>query len=173
MLADNAFLSPGECGEMHGGPTFLQLGVETRIGNDDVLPLGVIRYSYGRGWWDEFWCRFREDDGVWVSIDEGDIVIERPLPEDEWPEVGDLSVGAEVTHKNRTYTVQEEEEAECLAFRGELPEAPVLGERHRFQNLVGEGGKALSREVWDGGMAWHVGFWVDPFEVRVKSEGAA
>lgn len=171
MLADGQFLAPGAAGEMHEGPTFLKLGVTADFGPESFTPLGLIRYSYGRGWWDEFWCREeRSHEGVWISVDEGDLVLERPMPDYLWPALtGAVRIGSTTSFNGKVYTAKEAESAECIAFRGELPEAPALGERHDFVNFTGEGGEALSLEIWPGGRAWHEGRWIDPYEVRIES----
>lgn len=168
FLEDNTFRAPGESGELHGGPEFLAIGAETTIGEDRYLPVGVISYSYGRGWWDEFWCRDEMGEGVWVSVDEGDIVIERPVPPGDAPKARGLGLGASIMFGGDEYVVRESEDAECIAFRGELPEAPVLGEHHSFRNLVSGTGQALSCEEWEGNIDWHAGTWIDPFDVQVR-----
>ena len=43
-----------------------------------------------------------------------------------------------------------------------------MGERYSFVNAQSPDGVLLSGELWEGGQAWFVGFWFDPFEIEVR-----
>lgn len=155
---------------MHDAPGLLQLGQTVRLDDTTVTPVGVIRYSYGRGWWDEFWCDGPKG-GLWVSVDEGDIVIEEPTENPGWspkPDQIGMKVGESFTHGVRTYTAVEAETATCVAYRGELPEAPEVGEMHYFTNFLSGPSKSLSLEIWGSNHAWFSGQWIDPWQVKAS-----
>ncbi|MGF1553490.1 MAG: DUF4178 domain-containing protein [Paracoccaceae bacterium] len=182
VVVDDVLRSAGSAGAMLDAPTLLELDRPAVVAGRRVRPVGHLRYSYGPGWWDEFWCEAGRDT-VWVSVDEGDVAIEHPLSDRvrragmrlalgetlELPGVG-------VTGAPARFTVVEAETAECVAFRGELPEVVRLGERHLFFDALGERGAILSAEQWeeDGERreAWFVGQWVDPWTVTHPEDGA-
>ncbi len=165
FMGDLSFVAPGEQGEMHDAPTLLQLEKPLKLDGRVITPVGVIRYSYGRGWWDEFWCE-TEEGGVWVSVDEGDIVIETPTDGVKPPSASQrLKVGDMVLYQAQNYRAVEAETATCIAFRGELPEAPEIGEAHEFINFQGPDSQALSLETWGPNRSWFVGRWIDPWSV--------
>ncbi|MGB0410801.1 MAG: DUF4178 domain-containing protein [Pikeienuella sp.] len=165
FLNDRSFRAPGEAGDMHVAPSLLQLGQPVRLGKTTATPIGVIRYSYGRGWWDEYWC-VADDAPFWVSVDEGDIVVEKPTNGPEWPASrGHPKLGDSIKYVLRTYEAVEVETATCVAFRGELPEAPEVGEEHHFVNFLSGSGQALSLEIWGNNRAWFEGQWIDPWDV--------
>ena len=130
-----------------------------------LMPVGHARFSYGRGHWDEFWCLDGSTEGLWLSADEGDYALERNLRQSAWP-VGFRATISTVTEiLGDTFTVTEAETAECLAVRGEFPEELEVGEAHLYFDLTGPDGRMATYERWDGGEAWSIGEWVDPWEV--------
>ncbi|MEO0821992.1 MAG: DUF4178 domain-containing protein [Pseudomonadota bacterium] len=171
MLVDDVFRNAGQQGVMQDIPGLLTLGREARIAGERVRPIGQIRLSYGRGWWDEFWCLFRKGP-VWISVDEGDVAVERPMPPDDWPKGFTPRLGAHVKIAGLDFTVAEAQTAECIAVRGELPEVIAIGERHNYYDLSGPQGALATLERWDGQEAWFFGDWIDPWEVEESPEAA-
>lgn len=164
MLTDEGFRKAGQQGVMRDAPSLLQLGRTVRIDGASVTPVGQARFSYGRGWWDEFWCD-AGDEMVWVSVDEGDYAIERPLEEGRRPRRFEGKLGEHVDLFGVDFTVTEAETGECVALRGEFPEALRVGEKHLFFDLSGRNGELITVERWEGEEAWFVGHWIDPWRV--------
>ncbi len=160
----------GNHGEMHDTPMLIGIGDTVEASGSRWTVLGHVRYDYGRGTWDEMWAETSDGAGAWFSIDEGDVVIQRPLGRNVVRAgLADvLRLGANVRVDDEIYTVTEMDSARAAAFRGQLPEQIVLGEEHRFVNATGDDGTLLSGEVWEGGEAWFVGDWLDPFTLAVR-----
>ncbi|MEL6979781.1 MAG: hypothetical protein AAGM38_14015, partial [Pseudomonadota bacterium] len=79
-LIDGDAQAVGERGEMAAAPSLLKLGEVTLLDGERWLPVGQLRFDYGAGWWDEFWCESGSGQGpVWISVDEGDIALEREV----------------------------------------------------------------------------------------------
>ena len=157
----------GEQGVMHDIPMLFGLGDRVTLEGQAWRPIGHARFSYGRGSWDEFWAIDAKGRGAWVSIDEGEVVVQDLLAEAQFPsDDAPPPVGGTVSYAGRSYRVTEVETATCEALRGELPEAMTVGERYDFANCTGPDGELLSGEFWPGGRAWYLGRWVDPFDVR-------
>ncbi|KIT18033.1 DUF4178 domain-containing protein [Jannaschia aquimarina] len=168
VVDDQVVAKAGEAGEMLDAPELIGLGRAVQLGDFGIFTAtGHVRYDYGRGHWDEYHGSFLTGDLVWVSVDEGDVAMQTPLPKSEWPHARDaFRLGGEVTVRNINWRVSEVENATCVAFRGQLPEPVAVGDVHMYANLSAPGGLILSGERWDGGMAWFAGQWIDPFEVR-------
>lgn len=157
----------GEQGVMLDLPSLVALGGAVGIGADTWTAAGQARFSYGRGTWDEFWVLDGAGRGAWLSVDEGDVVLQQALDERDWPNLGpDSAPGAQATIRGRRHVVIEVEAATCEAVRGSLPEVLAVGEAHRFVNLSGDNAALVSGEFWDGGQAWYAGRWIDPFAIR-------
>ncbi|MBL4928189.1 DUF4178 domain-containing protein [Tabrizicola sp. KVB23] len=152
---------------MHDTAQLIRLGQSVTIGGQTYFPRGQARFSYGRGEWDEFWAE-TQDGGVWISVDEGDVVIQRPLSATDAPKTAPAeTLGAEVGADGRWFSVTEVEEAECVALAGSFPEILRVGDRYRFVNCTGNDGSLLSGESGPDSWTWFLGTWVDPFEVTV------
>lgn len=170
--AGDALAPIGNHGDMHDTPMLVGIGDTVHVKGGRYGVLGHIRYDYGRGFWDEMWAENGDGNGLWISIDEGDVVAQRTLPSSDVRAglAGELRLGAQVRIKGEIYTVTEMDEATATAFRGQLPERIELGERHRFVNASGDDGTLLSGEVWDGGETWFLGEWLDPFDLKVERQ---
>ncbi len=164
MLVDDVFRKAGEQGVMQDAPSLLKLGERVNIAGGTVTPVGQARFSYGRGWWDEFWC---DADGemIWVSVDEGDYAVERPMDKDRQPRRFAGKLGGQVTISGVKFTVTEAETGECIGLRGEFPEELRIGEKHLFYDLTGPRGELVTVEEWDDERTWFIGNWVDPWRI--------
>lgn len=166
VLEDEAFRLAGTGGVIQDAPSLVHLNEEINAGGSLLMPVGHAQFSYGRGWWDEFWCVDDEGDGCWLSVDEGDYAIEIPLPADRTPKGFRPRLGEGVEINGESYVVTEAETATCAAVRGEFPEALTVGESHLYFDLSGRDGRLATFERWDGGEAWTFGRWIDPWEVK-------
>ncbi|QPH54612.1 DUF4178 domain-containing protein [Pontivivens ytuae] len=166
VLMDDGFRLAGSGGVMHDMPSLVTLVRDVAVEGLRLTPLGHARYDYGRGWWDEYWCIDQNDDGWWLSVDEGDYAIEQPLPRALWPRGFRPRLGTPVAIDGTDYRVTEAETAECIAVRGELPEVLSVGEKHLYFDLSGPERALATVETWEGGEAWTRGRWVDPWDVQ-------
>ncbi|MEM9962657.1 MAG: DUF4178 domain-containing protein [Pseudomonadota bacterium] len=164
VLDGEALRLAGERGAMLDAPSLLRIGEPTHLSGNNWTPVGHARFSYGPGWWDEYWCSDGAGEFRWISVDEGDIAIEEPVDIDI--DIGThLRRGDRIMVRRQSFTATEEEEATCIAVRGELPELLQIGETHRYVDFTGEHGGILTFEAWEGEHAWFAGRWISPWEV--------
>lgn len=158
----------GARGEMLDAPALLRLGEPVRISGHALTPVGQLRFDYGEGWWDEFWCQtVPGGPNVWVSVDEGDLALERPVSGRDAPRPpATLALGTPVEIDGTSFVLTETDRATCIAFRGALPEEIALGEVHDYANFSDSTGRLLSFERWPGGHAWFLGEWLDPWTLE-------
>ncbi|GGE32807.1 hypothetical protein GCM10011360_20830 [Primorskyibacter flagellatus] len=170
LLYDDAVVKQaGDAGVMHDAPLLFGIGdrVACAPGTFDIL--GHARFSYGRGWWDEFWALDTKGQSAWLSIDEGDVAVQRSIRGSGGPKAGDtMRPGDAFTHHGTNYRVTEIDRATCIALRGEFDEALSVGETYTFLNALSGNGKLLSGEFQDGPTLWFEGHWIDPFEIVVE-----
>jgi len=159
LLDDDEMRMAGERGVMAEVPSLLALGETVKVGRRIMTPVGHIRFDYGRGWWDEFWCLDEHGIGHWLSVDEGDYAFETELSD-----VPTFAWGG-IEYRESRYTASETDEATCVAFRGQLPEVIAIGETHRYTDYTNADGKLISHEKWNGGEAWFGGEWLDPWSI--------
>jgi hypothetical protein len=167
FLEDDAVKNAGERSVVAQDPSIFSLGVPFTHHHTTYMPHGRIRFDYGSGYWDEWWVNSDEGEGLWVSVDEGDIAVERPLSlNGAAPAFESLSVGNTITVGDHKLTVTEKNTAECIGFEGELPEIISVGERHNYVHLSGPRGLLLTVEYTDDETLVFKGLWIDPFEVK-------
>jgi hypothetical protein len=170
LLEDAGLRLAGEQGVLHEVPLICQLGDEVQIGKGHYHILGHARFSYGRGTWDEFWAVDQGGDTVWISVDEGDLILQRALTEKHWPKhSGKLRLGRLLQYNGEGFRVEEEGEGTCVGLKGSFGHQLTVGETYRFLNLQGEHGTVLSAEIAEKDQEWFIGIWIDPFEVEVKT----
>jgi DNA-directed RNA polymerase subunit RPC12/RpoP len=161
----------GEQGVMHEAPQLFVVGDTVELGGKTLQILGHARYSYGRGFWDEYCGISQKGLSSWISVDEGDVVEQSRIPTDQMPKAQPpFKPGETLTFEDTTYTVTEVEQAECIALRGQFDEELQVGETYRFVNAAADGYRLLSGEFWGDGVSWYEGRWRDPFGVKVLKQ---
>ena len=167
-LRDNGFLNAGSAGEMHTGPMLIKIGDTVRIDGGVFDIIGHARFDYGPGWWDEFYAIDGAGKGAWVSVDEGEVILQRPVSETltGTPRAAP-QLGATFRVNGYTYRVTERDTATCIAVRGEFPETLTVGEVYNFINARNPYSEVLSGEFSADGVQWFIGKWIDPFEIKV------
>ncbi len=163
FLEDEGAKLKGKSSTLSPEPSLVQLHEPLIIEGKNYLPLGKIRYSYGRGFWEEWFLQGANNREFWLSIDEGDFVLEHPI---EMPlpfrDVGRLLVGDHYMG----YQVTEKGKGECVGFSGELPKVVTIGEVHRYLHLSKNGASLITIEYDDDGIELFEGQWIDPFTIK-------
>lgn len=151
-------------------PSLLRLGGRYRFRNMEFEPLGLLRYDYGAGFWDEWWVLTDQGEGRWVSVDEGDFAIEERVTADQkLPQFKDLAVGTNVELLGQAWSVSETGQARLLGLRGELPEALGLERSFDYVHLSTPGPWLITLEYGPPGTEPEVyrGQWIDAFAIEV------
>jgi len=127
-------------------PSLVKIGTPIIIEKKTYMPLGKIRYSYGRGFWEEYFLKGEDSREYWLSIDEGDFALEKPM---NIPlsihSFDELRVGAEYGK----YIVIEIGEGKCVGFEGELPKLIGVGDKHNYAHLSKGGTSLITVEFRD------------------------
>ncbi len=163
FLEDESIKLIGKSSTLSPEPSLLTIGEPIIIENKSFLPLGKIRYSYGRGFWEEWFLKGESNREFWLSIDEGDFALERPLNIPlPFKDFRELQVGREYGK----YIVTEKNSAECVGFEGELPREIKIGEIYEYAHLSKGGASLVTVEYQNGNMRIFVGEWIDPFKIK-------
>lgn len=94
--------------------------------------LGRVRYSFGKGFWDEWFLEFENGEIGWLSEDNHEFAYENALPGANVPAIAQLSPGTKLTLKKQVFVIEEVGEAECLGVEGDLPLQLQTGEKYAF-----------------------------------------
>jgi len=169
LLEDETVKMAGEGGVMADEPSLFVLGRPVEYEGESYMPIGQARFSYSSGWWDEIWALDGKGDGVWISVDEGDIAIEENYQTDFKVSESKLKLGARVNFEGELFRVTEADRGKCEALRGEFPEEMAVGDTYTYYHLSGPRGRLITLEYEDGEMYVTEGQWIDPYEIRQQA----
>ncbi|SIS50402.1 DUF4178 domain-containing protein [Paracoccus saliphilus] len=170
LIEDEVVRATGQKGVMHEATSLFDIGDTVKAGDSSVLLRGKARFSYGRGFWDEFWGLDAVGKPVWISLDEGDVAVQRELVDASLSRaVQNADIGDAITLGRREFVISEIETAECVALRGAFDHELKVGESYEFINALGKNGALLSYEYWIGGAQLYLGQWFSPFDIEVEA----
>ena len=163
FLSDEGAKLIGKASTLSPEPSLIKLHEAIIIDNKNYLPLGKIRYAYGRGFWEEWFLKGESNQEFWLSIDEGDFVLEKRA---------EISLPFKSPHAVRagrrygSYLATEIGEGRCVGFEGELPFAINIGKTHGYIHLSKGGGNLVTVEFTDGVDKIFQGKWIDPLTIK-------
>ena len=166
-LENSAFKLLGKFALLTESLSRLNLGKEFKYDNKTYLPVGRVRYDYGKGYWDEWYVRCDNNTYSWISEDEGDIVIEtlvEPTPK-EIPGYYNIQLDTFLKIGLNKYLVAEKGRCKMVGCEGELPFKIIPGDQYDYVDLLGIGALSYSIEYDNGKIVCYSGKWIDPFEI--------
>jgi DNA-directed RNA polymerase subunit RPC12/RpoP len=165
FLEDEAVTLIGKSSVLSPEPSLITLYTPFTYQSKRYLPLGKIRYSYGRGFWEEWFLNDEKNKEFWLSIDEGDFVLEEKVkllfP---FKRNSKFTVG----RKYGKYLITEKGEGLCVGFEGELPENIHIDEKHNYIHLSEGEGKLLTIEFNKNKTQMFQGKWINPLDIKVS-----
>jgi len=141
------------------------ISMNTPFGYDKkrYLPLGKIRYSYGRGFWEEWWLKDTNDDEYWLSIDEGDLVLEQAV---NLSYAHDIFETLKIADILKDGIVTEIGTAKCEGFEGALPKIIQIGASYKYAHLSGKDASLVTLEKGLDKIEAYQGKWISPFDIK-------
>jgi hypothetical protein len=150
------------------GFTRLYRGATGTVRGKRFEATGRVRYSFGRGFWDEWILRLDDGTTAWLTEDDHELCLERPVDGPPPPDVG----GSRVVLGGIEFFVEERGEAELVGAEGELPFVVTLGERYRYVDGSSPDGKhSFGLEYDRAPGAVFLGDWLRPEELTLDDEG--
>lgn len=134
-------------------PSCLAVGWRARCAGREILVLGRLQFRYRAGLWDEWWVQFADDGSfAWISQDEDEYVLERPLAKLTPPDYDTVQPGDRVKLGKHTLWVEEKDEAVMVGMQGELPRDAAPECPMRYLELT-DNAHHLTIEYFDDGTA--------------------
>lgn len=149
-------------------PSLFDLGKTYRYRSLVFEPVGMARFRYSAGYWEEWWVITQAGKGRWISVDEGDFALEESAtPDTGIPPYAKLQIGTRLRLLQRDWVVTERDSAQFVGIRGEFPEALPADRRFDYVHLSAPGSHLITLE-FDPGAPPKVfrGTWVDPFAIH-------
>jgi hypothetical protein len=153
------------------GFTRLYRGATGTIADNRFTVLGRVRYSFGQGFWDEWYLELEDASHAWVTEDDHDLALETRF-EGTAPPMDDLTPGDRIELGGVTYQVDEIGEARCVGLEGQLPKAIESDEVYRYADLSSmDGTLTMAVEYDDTPPSVFVGRWLEPDEIQLDDPG--
>lgn len=169
LLEDEAVKLAGTGGVMSEEPSLFVLGRQVDYHGESYMPIGQARFEYSSGWWDEFWALDGKGNGIWISVDEGDIAIEKRHDTTLHIAEKNLHLGVRVDFEGEFFKVTEADRGTCTGLRGEFPEEISIGDSYTYYHLSGPKGRLITLEYEEGEMFVTEGQWIDPYDIRQQA----
>jgi len=164
FLEDDVARLSGESAVLAPEISLIELDKPFLYAQKSYLPLGMIRYSYGRGFWEEWWLKDSDNNAYWLSIDEGDIVLQQQEKTDYSRSfVQSLQLGKFLPGN---WMVTEIGTATCEGFTGSLPKNIYKGDSYLYVHLSGLKAQLKTIEVTANGVEVYLGKWISPFDIK-------
>jgi hypothetical protein len=167
FLGDEVAKVLGRASVLSPEPSLIKMHHPFFYKKHQYFPVGKIRYSYDRGFWEEWFLKRDDSQSWWLSIDEGDFVLEK---EADSLTLGDFDLdNLRVGQFVGDLLISEMGRGVCEGFEGELPKQIKIGITHRYIHLSGEEAKlwTLEYDEFQSSRKLFQGEWIDPFLIKV------
>jgi len=153
------------------GFTRLYRGAAGTLFQRRFMVLGRIRYSFGRGFWDEWFLEFQNGKTEWLSEDNHELAIEKQIERALNTPFTAFAPGKSFKLEGKTFVVEEAGEAECIGVEGDLPVVIQTGEKYPYVDASSPDGRyTLSIEYDEDPPTIFQGHWLKYVSVRLDEE---
>lgn len=157
------------------GTSRLYRGAAGALHQKRFLVTGRVRYSFGRGFWDEWYLEMADGAAQWLTEDNHELAAQRAVSFNNPQPFSHYRPGTRVRLRETDFVVQEVGHAECLGIEGELPRQIVTGERYPYVDASSPDGRYTLGLEFDEGEnqppSAFVGKWLKFSELRLDDEG--
>ena len=164
FIEDKGLRLAGESSVLSDEVSLIKLNTPFTYKNHSFLPVGMVRYSYGRGFWEEWWLQRNDGENFWLSVDEGDMVLEKEIENIyETLNFSKLSLGKMLDKK---YIITEVGEAKVEGFEGSLPNSVDVNVVFKYLHLSEKNANLITIEQVGNQMSTYKGIWIDSFLIK-------
>lgn len=151
----------------------LYRGATGKLKNRRFFVMGRVRYSFGYGFWDEWFLEFGDGTIGWLTEDNHEFALEKRSTAKHLPPLDQLSPGVPFTVQGIPFVIEEMGQAECLGMEGDLPIAVQSGEKYTFADASSpDGNYSLGLEFDADPPVVYLGQWLKYEDIRMDDEGA-
>ncbi len=110
-----------------------KVGAYGKLAGKPFAVLGRLTYEHDSGFWHEWFIEQEDGSLLWLTEDEGELFIERPLTLKNLPPSFDsIKAGSEITLDDKTAVVEEIGYAKCIGGEGQIPFLVELGDTYPY-----------------------------------------
>jgi len=154
------------------GFTRLYRGAAGSLFKKRFVVLGRVRYSFGRGFWDEWFLEFEDGSTGWLSEDNQELCLEAPMQGAAVGQFESHKIGDKLKIEDKEFVVEEVGLAECIGVEGDLPFHFATGEKYQFVDASSpDGHYTLGIEYDNDPPTVFRGNWLSYASVKLDDEG--
>ena len=148
-------------------------GATGTIRQKRCVVLGRVRYSFGAGYWDEWYLERADNTMIWLTEDNHELCWQSRIELDSGVQPFEAyRPGMTLTARDQTFVVREAGHAECIGIEGELPKHVTTGESYPYVDADSRDGRyALGIEYDDVSPSVFFGRWINWSELSLDDEG--
>ena len=134
--------------------------------------LGRVRYSFGRGFWDEWFVELADGRTAWLTEDDHELALESPVSGEGVAAFDQYHPGQSFMLGDQWFVVEEVGEATCLGIEGQLPNDVLPGETYPYVDAASPDGRyTLGIEYDASPPTVFRGRWVRPANLQLDDDG--
>lgn len=169
---EDAIANAGKQAQLSEGFTRLYTGATGSIGKHRFRVQGRVRYSFGHGFWDEWYVVLDNDTTAWLSEDNHELALETEVQDVDVPPFEQFRPGMTFSVGDVQFVAEEVGEAECIGVEGELPRRIATGEKYPYVDAGSlDGAHTLGIEYDDTPPTVFRGRWLAWNDVTLDDEG--
>jgi len=163
----------GKKSHLPQGFTRLYTGASGSLFHKRFLVAGRARYSFGKGFWDEWYLEMEKGDFQWLTEDNHELAVQKKINDAKLMPFGNYQPGMSVNINGKQFHVQEVGQAKCLGLEGELPKILEPDESYNYVDASSNDGKyILSIEYDDDEPSAYLGNWLNFSSLKLDDEGS-
>ena len=171
---EEAIRSAGKQATLPEGFSRLYRGATGKLLDKRFHVLGRVRYSFGSGFWDEWYLELHDASTAWLSDDNHELALQSPLEAPVEPfERYQPGRGLRLNLSQGSFVVQETGQASCLGVEGELPFVIQAGESYAYVDASSPDGRlSLGIEYDAETPSVFLGRWLRHASLELDDEGS-
>ena len=134
---------------------------------------GRVRYSFGQGFWDEWYVTAPDGTPAWLTEDDHELALQTRY-DGSGVETRGVGPGHTLTIGAGSYVVLEVGQARCIGVEGRLPHPILPDDTHDYLDATSPDGRqslGIERDD-DGTTVLFLGEWLGHHELTLDDEGA-
>lgn len=169
---DKDVMSAGVQAILPEGFSRLYRGATGSLQKKRFVVVGRVRYSFGKGFWDEWFLDFEDGTIGWLTEDNHEYSLQRISESRDIPSIENLSPGQKLMVGGVDFQVHENGEAECIGVEGDLAKKIQSKEKYHFVDASSPDGKyVLGIEYDNNPPTIFLGKWLKYSDLKLDDEG--
>ena len=171
-LNEEKVLAAGNKSVLTEGFSRLYRGAGGSFHKKRFIVRGRVRYSFSRGFWDEWYLEMEDGSWVWLTEDGHEFCEQRDVDFDRRLSSVRFAPGTYFEMNERQFMVQEVGNTVCTGLEGALPKKIRLGESYRYVDATSlDGNYSLGFEYDGQPPSAFLGRWLRGNELKMDDEG--